>query len=110
MKTPAAIHRSLHRPPMRSRPRPERKIIASIGETPIARLRSSPYIGGMRMADTEHAERPLVPLYTDATACSICGADGHEAHDCHLHLLLAEDERRVACESESEGDVWSVAA
>lgn len=27
-------------------------------------------------------ERPLVPLYSDALACSICGSDGHEAHSC----------------------------
>jgi len=33
-------------------------------------------------------DRPLVPLYTDASACSFCASDGHTAHECPLMTKL----------------------
>ena len=43
---------------------------------------SSPYFhencGGQSLGQ----DHPLVPLYTDALACSCCGGDGHLGHSC----------------------------
>ena len=50
------------------------------GET--LRLRAPSRLATVSRMKTVNVDRPRVPLYLDATACSVCGADGHLARNC----------------------------